>query len=453
MTYDLVINGGTIVTSTTTFRADIGVRGETIAAIGDDLRGTETIDATGKLVIPGAIDSHVHMRTPGAPAEYQDTFYTGSVAAAFGGVTTFLDQAQVLPGTPLGDGLAERMATAEGESVVDYGIHVNVREGSKARLADIEDLLDAGFKRFKFFTYYDGYKVPEEYIFRGMKAIGRANGLSIVHAENDATIRVLTEELRARGSLDTATEAQAHTARMEGAAIRLAVDLAALADTDLLIFHVSCEQGVRELARAKRRGQPAYGEACLHYLLLDESDLTHTPGSTSLAISPPLRNSYHRDALWRGLSTGALDVVSTDHGPRRTFIDEAGTRVTPAGTSGIEVRLALIYQEGVRTGRLTPSQWVNTCCTRPAKVNKLARKGELLPGFDADIVIFDPGEEKYLTPSNLHSDIDHCTYEGMTTHGWPSTTICRGAIIVADSTLRAPKGFGRLIDGAVPANP
>ena len=199
-----------------------------------------------------------------------------------------------------------------------------------------------------------------------------------------------------------------------------------------------------ELARAKEAGYPAFGEACLHYLLLDESLLEDPDVGPAFELSPPLRDETHRAALWAGLVDGTLDVVSTDHGPRRLAPGPSGRLVPPRGTSGIEVRLALLHEFGVRTGRLSPERWVEVCCSGPAEVFGLPSKGRLRPGYDADVVVFDPEKEVTLSHARLHSNIDHSTYEGTTVRGYPVVTICRGEVVVEDGRLCVEPGFGQL---------
>ena len=444
--YDLVIRGGEVVTSHEQYRADVAVRGGKIAAIGLGLRGEREIDASGRLVIPGAIDGHVHMRTNRSTDVYDDTFATGSIAAAFGGVTTMLDQVQVEPGQTLAEGIDLRLAEAEGQSIIDYGFHINLRESSRERIAEMPSIAERGFRRFKFFMFYEGYKLPDEIIFAAMQEVAGFGGLSIVHAENQAVILELIRQNAAAGRTGAFWNARSRPSAIEGEAVHRALAMALVAGSDALIFHVSAADAVRELRLAKQRGQTAYSEACLHYLLLDESALNTTPGDITLDVSPPLRDAAQRNALWEGLEAGVLDIVSSDHGPRRRRPDANGTLIAPPGTSGIEMRLGLMYTEGVRTGRLSLQRWVDACCSRPARVHGLAHKGELRPGYDADIVVFDPEIEMTLSTERMHSNVDHCTYEGFRVKGWPAATVSRGEVLVENGRLTSSTRRGQLID-------
>lgn len=443
--YDLVVRGGQVVTGLGTVPADVGVRGERIAAVGLGLRGHREIDATGLLVLPGAIDAHVHMRTERAADVYDDTFATGSVAAAFGGVTTMLDQAQVEPGLTLSEGLDRRLREAEGESVIDYGFHVNLREPSLERVAEIPQLVARGFRRFKFFMFYETYALPDDIIFAAMQQVARAGGLALVHAENALVIAQILRDHAAAGRTGPAWNARARPPALEGEATHRALALGLVSGARVLILHVTTADGARELRLARARGQEVYGEVCPQYLLLGEEAWEHPDGATALDFSPPLRDAVHRDALWEALGEGAIDIVSTDHGPRRRRLRPDGSRYAPPGTSGIELRLALMYTHGVRSGRLSLPRWVDACCTRPARVHGLARKGRIEPGADADLVLFDPERRLTVSADVLHSDVDYSTYDGMELHGFPVVTIGRGEIIVEHGQLLARRGRGRLL--------
>ncbi len=422
--------------------ADVAVRGERIAAIGSDLRGARELDATGRYVVPGAIDAHVHMRTERPLHVYDDTFETGTTAAAFGGVTTIIDQVQVEPGLSLNDGLDRRLEEAAGHSLVDYAFHMNPREANDAYLAEIPEIAARGIPSFKFFMVYDGFRVPDRFIFAAMQEVGALGGMALVHAENDEIIEELLRQNARAGRTARRHSASARPPAMEGEAVYRSLAMAEVAGVDALIFHLTAAEAVRELRNARARGQIAYGEACLTYLLLDPSALDDPVGGTALDFSPPLRPVEHRDALWAGLADGTIDIVSTDHGPRRRVRGADGSLSTPPGTAGIEVRLALMHTHGVLEGRLTPQQWIDRCCTRPAELFGLERKGRLAPGYDADIVIFDPGRDVPLAADTLHSNIDYSTYDGFTARGFPSTTISRGRLLVHDGELVTQPGDG-----------
>ena len=443
MSLDLVIRGGTIVSSDESYVADVGVRDERIAAIGDHLTGTRVIDADGLYVLPGAIDGHVHMRTNRTTDVYDDTFETGTIAAAFGGVTTMVDQAQVEAGTSLSDGLDRRLEDAA-SSLIDYSMHVNLREASYDRVAEIPAIAARGFPSFKFFMNYETYALPDEIIFAAMQQVAACDGLAIVHAEHRQIIEELERQNEAAGRTGPEWHLSARPPELEGEATHRALALAKVAGARALIFHMTAADALRELRAARDRGQEVYGEVCTQYVLLGDEVIADPLSGTALRFSPPLRTPEHREALWSALADGTLDVISTDHGPRRRALDADGNLFTPPGTSGIEVRLSLFHTFGVLGGLLSLNRWVDACCTRPALVCGLPTKGRIQIGYDADLVIFDPERELTLSHEVLHSDIDYSTYDGVTVRGLPVTTISRGELLVENRELVATPGRGRL---------
>jgi len=443
--HDLVIRGGLLVGAEGEVRADVALQGERIASIGIGLRGRREIDADGLYVLPGAVDGHVHMRTDRPLHVYDDTFETGTIAAAFGGVTAIVDQAQVEPGTPLTDGLRKRRAEADGQCLVDYGLHVNLREPSLERVAEIPAAMAEGCPTVKLFMSYDTYRLPDEILLRAMQQVAGQGGMAVVHAENGAIVAELTRELEQSGRMSAATFPGISPPVMEGEAAHRALAIARLAGCPLLIFHLTTADSLAELRRARDAGQPAFGEALLHHLLLGDELYSDPDLAPQFMGTPPLRPREHREALWAALADRTIDVVSTDHGPRKRLPDEHGVLRHRPGTSGVEVRLTLVHSEGVLAGRIDLARWVELCCTAPARLHGLARKGRLAPGYDADVVLFDPAAEWMLSADVLHSNIDHATYEGMRVRGRPVTTIARGEVVVADGELRAEPGRGRFV--------
>jgi len=394
VTYDLVIKHGQLITASESFVADVAISGERIIAIDADLTGQREIDARGLYVLPGAIDGHVHLTDPTYPPyaiPTADSFATGSLAAACGGVTTLIDFAQPVPGQSLLEALDHRQEDADGHTVIDYSLHLNLRDPDPARLAEIPAIFARGLPSFKFFMAYEGYRLPDIALFRAMEAVAAQEGLAIVHAENFDIIQELRRRFVLEGKTGPRWHVPACPSVMEGEAVHRALALAQLAGVRTLIYHISCAEGVRELRLAKARGQAAFGETCPQYLLLtDEVYERDDLYAQALMISPPLRDTSHQAALWQGLTDGTLDIVSTDHNPRH---QQTNPPAHPAGTASIETRLALLYTFGVKTGRLSLNRWVELCCTRPAHLFGLTCKGHLAPHYDADIVLFDPTKE------------------------------------------------------------
>ena len=445
MSYDLVVRGGLVVTAEQAVVADIAVAGERIAAIGSDLRGAVELDARGLYVVPGAIDGHVHLNDPTFPPYATltaDSFASGTRAAAFGGVTTVVDFAQPDVGESLVDGLEQRLADAAGEAVIDYGLHLNLRDPDPARLAEMPAVFARGVPSFKLYMAYEGYRLPDAAIFRAMEVLGGHGGLAVLHAENDDVIGELGRRFDAEGKTGPAWLAARCPPAAEAEAVHRAIALAGLAGTRLLVFHLSCAESASEVARAKREGRDVAGEVTSHGLVLEQSALCSGDlHAESLAVRPPIRDASQRGALWSAVAARTIDIVSSDHCPRLPL-----EKTHPAGVSGIEARLALVHTFGVGTGRIDLCRWVETCCTRPAELFGLTRKGRLRPGGDADIVLFDPRKQVTLSPETLHSPLPFASYDGVTLTGFPVTTISRGEVIVADGAFLGEAGRGNFVE-------
>jgi len=445
LSYDLVVKDGLVVTAEQATVADVAVAGERIAAIGSGLAGAVELDARGLYVIPGAVDGHVHLTDPTFPpyaVPTADSFATGTRAAAFGGVTTVVDFAQPAVGEMLLEGLDRRLSDADGEAVIDYGLHLNLRDPDPVRLAEIPAVFERGVPSFKLYMAYEGYRLPDAAIFRAMGVIGSRDGLAVLHAENDDVIGQLGRRLEAEGKTGPRWLAAACPPAAEAEAVHRATVLAGLAGARLLVFHLSCAESAYEVAQARKRGQDVAGEVTSHGLVLEQAALCSGDlRAQSLAVRPPIRDSAQRDALWAALRAGAIDIVSSDHCPR---VPLEGRH--PAGVSGIEARLSLVHTFGVGEGLIDLCRWVDTCCTRPAEIFGLTRKGRLSPGCDADIVLFDPQRRVTLSPETLHSPLPFASYDGLVVNGFPVTTISRGEVIVADGAFVAGPGRGRFVE-------
>jgi dihydropyrimidinase len=446
MHYDLVIKGGRVVTADSDTIADVAVKGEQIAAIGADLAAERTIDARGKLVTPGAVDVHVHLEMPIGAFTTSDSFFTGTRAAAYGGTTSVIDFVEAKPQQRLPEVLAERRALADAGAVVDYGLHMTIGPDDMDKLAQLQEVYDAGCVSFKLYMAY-GLRLRDDQLFRALRAIHKVNGWPVIHAENWDVIQALIRSNLELGHIEPCWHPRSRPALMEGEATGRAIDIATLAQTRIHIFHVSCDDAVQRIAAARRRGLPVTAETCPQYLL-NTQDAYDRPGVEGAlpVCSPPIRDAQSQDALWLALSRGDLQVVSTDHCPFTRAEKESGLQAfnrIPGGVPSIEIRFPALYSEGVRKGRISLRQWVDACCTSPARLAGLQRKGEIAVGYDADLVIFDTEKVVQVSDSVLHENVDWTLYEDKAITGWPSVTLSRGEVIVEDGAFRGEAGRGR----------
>ena len=444
LTYDLVLKNGLLITSHECFVADVGIIGERIGAIGQVLSGAREIEARGLYVVPGAVDGHVHLTDPRYAPLYTpgaDSFLVGTRAAAFGGVTSIVDFAAPKAGANLVEELDQRIREAEGQVVIDFTLNLTLRDCAPNRIHELPDIFGRGITSIKLFMAYEGYRLDDLTIFRAMEVVAAHHGLAIVHAENFSIIQELERRLSAEHAGQPRQHLAARPASAEGDAVHRAIALAQVSGAPLLLYHQTCEQGVNEIRLAKARGQVVFGEVCVAQLIYTSDDyLGSLERGFSLLTSPPIRERWHQEALWQGLADGTLDLVSTDHGPRLRQPGQPGF-----GLSGIEARFALVHHFGVQAGRISLSRWVDVCCTKPAEIFGLPRKGKLLPGYDADIVLFDPKQQVVFSHQTLNSAIDYCTYAGITVTGYPVMTISRGEVIVSDGEFVGKHGRGMFI--------
>ena len=451
--YDLVIKDGTIVTADAVYEADLAVSGETIAAIGHYLRGRRELSAAGRYVIPGGVDIHVHLGMPIGPFTSTDDFTHGTRAAAFGGTTAIVDFVETGPDETMLQALAARRAKAEGQAVIDYGLHMTIGPADIPRLDQVAAARAAGCGSFKLYMAY-GLRLTDGDLLLALEAVRDAGAMPVVHAENWDVITTLIRRNLAAGRTTPHWHPRSRPPELEAEAASRVIDIAAWVGTPVHIFHVSCAATAERIAAAKMRGLPVTGETCPQYLYLTD-DLYDRPGvAGALPIcAPPLRPAADGQALWRALAGGALDLVTTDHCPFTAAEKATGladfSRI-PGGVPSIESRLALVYDGLVNRGRggeraTALRRWVDVCATTPAALMGFSRKGRLLPGYDADIVIFDPNLEKTISPETLHETAGWSPYEGTAVRGWPVTTISRGEILVEDGEWRGTAGHGQFV--------
>ncbi|MDX1417410.1 MAG: dihydropyrimidinase [Candidatus Promineifilaceae bacterium] len=448
MSFDLVIKNGTVVTADAVFWADIGIQGESIAAIGQELNAENQINAAGKLVVPGAVDIHVHFQMPIGDFISSDDFFSGTRAAALGGTTTIVDFVEPDEDESMLAALSKRRAEADPRVVIDYGLHMTIGPTEIGKLGEVQAVNEAGCGSFKMYMAY-GLRLDDGQLLQALEAVRQVNGLPVVHAENWDVICMLIEQNLAQGNRTPHWHPRSRPARFEGEAVGRLIELADYVGTRVHVFHVTCDEAVQAIARARRNGKPVTGETCPQYLLLTQ-DVYDAPGVRGAwpVCSPPIRGQEAQDALWRALSEGNLQVVTTDHCPFTSADKATGLgdfSQIPGGVPSVESRLAAVYSCGVRTGRLTLNQWVDTCCSAPAELAGFKRKGRILPGYDADLVIFDPDQQKTLSTETLHENVDWTPYEGIELVGWPEMTISRGEIVVKGGQFSGREGRGRFV--------
>lgn len=448
--YELVIANGLLITPSGVVEADLAIDGERIAAVGFGLNGDRVIDAEGCYVLPGGVDPHVHLQLALAGRVSTDSFSTGTIAAACGGTTTIVDFADPQPEQSMLDALAVRRAEADGKVAIDYGLHMTVptwHGADAARLHEIPAVIDAGCLTFKLYQAYTRMELDDVALYRTLRAVGRAGGRVVLHSETGPLLDVLRAEAVAGGNAAAIWHERTRPARLEATAIHRAAEIAHLAECPLYIFHVGNTEAVAEIVAARLRGVDIVGESCPQYLLLTaEKHLQRSDGNLYIC-APPLRSHEDQDAVWLALIDDDLQVVSTDHCPwtRAEKLGASTFADVPGGIPSIEARLLLVHHFGVVEERMDLTRWVEICCTNPARLMGLDRKGALLPGYDADLVIFDPKREKTITVDALHEAADWTPYAGMTLAGWPRTVLLRGQIIVEDENYVGQPGQGRFV--------
>jgi dihydropyrimidinase len=451
-----LIKGGTIINADATTVADVLVDGQQIALIGDqlDVEADRTIDASGKWVIPGAIDAHTHMELPFGGTFAKDTFETGTRAAAFGGTTTVIDFAVQSKGRSLREGLDAWHAKAEGNACIDYGFHMIMSDVTDESLKEMDRLVDEGVTDFKLFTAYPGVFFSDDgAIFRAMQQTATNGGLILMHAENGLAIDVVAEQNVSAGNTDPYYHGTSRSPVMEGEATNRVIRLAQVAGVPVYIVHLSATEALTEVRRARDEGLPAYAETCPQYLFLTLEDMGNGFEGAKFVCSPPLRTAEHAGELWKGLAKDDLQVVSTDHCPfdfhGQKDLGRDDFRKVPNGLPGVEDRVDLLHSGGVVGGRLTPNRWVEVISAAPARMFGLAgRKGVVAVGADADIVVYDPQARRTISAETHHMDVDYSCYEGREVTGRSAIVLSRGKVIVDGDEWLGSAGDGRFLKRA-----
>ncbi|MEM7506086.1 MAG: dihydropyrimidinase [Pseudomonadota bacterium] len=448
-----VIKGGTVCTADRSWKADVLIEGEKIAAIGENLQGDEVIDASEAYVIPGGIDPHTHLEMPFMGTTAAETFESGTWAAATGGTTMLVDF--VLPGE---DGslmnAVEAWDKKSGHQIcTDISYHMAITGWSEQIFEDMAEVVQRGINTFKHFMAYKGaLMIEDDEMFASFQRCAALGAMPLVHAENGDVVAALQEKYMAEGITGPEGHAFSRPPEVEGEAANRAIMIADAAGVPLYIVHVSCEQAHEAIRRARQKGMRVYGEPLIQHLTLDESEYFNKDWEYAArrVMSPPFRDKAHQDGLWAGLAAGSLQVVATDHAAFTTeqkHMGDTGFPMIPNGTGGLEDRMPVLWTKGVETGRLTPNEFVAVTATNIAKVlNIYPKKGAIVEGADADVVVWDPKISKTISATTQKSIIDYNVFEGIEVTAQARYTLSRGEVIWEHGKNSQPQpGRGRFV--------
>jgi dihydropyrimidinase len=449
-----LIQNGTVVTARETRQADVLIEDGKIKEVraGIPADNARAIDARGMYVIPGGIDAHTHLDMPFGGTTSSDDFETGTRAAAFGGTTSIVDFAIQPRGTRMRDALDTWRKKAEGRACVDYGLHMIVTDLGGAGLEDMDEMVNEGVASFKLFMAYPNVlMVDDATIFRALSQTAKNGALICMHAENGSVIDVMIARALAEGKKAPVYHALTRPPRAEAEAVHRAIAMAEIAGAPVYIVHLSSEDALNQVREARDRGVPAFAETCPQYLLLSIEELER-PGfeGAKYVFTPPLRPRKHLPKLWDGLKHDHLQVVSTDHCPfcfkdQKAMGKDDFTKI-PNGGPGIENRMQLIYHHGVNAGKLTLNRFVEITSTAPARIfGMYPNKGEIAPGSDADLVIWDPEVRHVISAETHHMRVDYSMYEGFEVRGNARTVMSRGEVVVDNGAFLGKAGRGRYL--------
>lgn len=453
--FDLTIRNGTIVTADEKKRADIGVNDGVVSGIGEDLQpGARDIDASGRLVLPGGIDGHCHIEQLSSFGVMNaDDFYSATVSAAHGGTTTVIPFAAQQRGDSVTEVVRNYRALADEKAVIDYHFHIIVTDPTRKVLEEeLPPLIAEGFRSIKVFMTYEAVRIDDYQMLEVLEVARRHGALVVVHAENNDIIRWTTDRLLTGGHTQAKYHAVSHPRIAEAEAVHRAIMLARLIDVPILIFHVTTREAMEEIRRAQDAGLKVYGETCPQYVSLTAMDLDR-PGTegAKFCCSPPPRDTSDQEAMWQGIRDNTFQVFNSDHAPYR-YDDTGKLKAGPNptfkqianGLPGIELRMPLLFSEGVNKGRIDVCRFVELTSTNMARLYGLhPHKGTIEVGCDADIAIWDPELEKKITNQTTHDTTGYTPFEGRTIKGWPITVLSRGRIVIDDGKLHVGRGSGQ----------
>ena len=449
-----LIKNGRIITAEHDYTADVYIEKDKITTIGASLKiaADDVIDANGKYVIPGGIDVHTHLDMPFGGTTSCDDFETGTRAAAFGGTTCIVDFATQSKGTRMRSALDTWCKKADGKATIDYGLHMIITDLPVAHLEDMSDMVREGVTSFKLFMAYPNVLMADDAtIFRAMRHTAKTGALVCMHAENGGVIDVIVQQALAEGKTAPIYHALTRPTTAEGEAVNRSIALAEMAGAPVYIVHLSCNDALEKVAEARDKGIPVYAETCPQYLFLSLDDM-NKPGfeDAKVVFTPPLREKWNQDKLWTGLKKNTLQVVSTDHCPfcfkeQKELGKDNFTKI-PNGGPGIEHRLQLLFDGGVRQGRISLNRWVELTSATPAKMFGLyPRKGTIAVASDADIVIWDPEKDYTISVKTHHMAVDYSMFEGRKVKGNIDTVFSRGEKIIQNDKFLGKAGRGNFV--------
>ncbi|MBP2169576.1 dihydropyrimidinase [Erwinia toletana] len=463
--YDVIVKNADIVTASERYLGDIGISNGKVAVIAatlDASQAKQVIDAHGRMVTPGGVDAHCHLDQPSTDGSAgADDFISGTRSAACGGTTTVIPFAMQFKGQSLHDAVADYHQRAEGKACIDYAFHLIITDASAAVIAELPQMVKQGYTSFKIYMTYEALKLSDHHILNVLDAARQLGAISMIHAENDDCISWLTERLKSEGKISPRYHAVAHSQIGEREATHRAISLAELVDVPILLVHVSSRAAVEQIYWSRGQGINIFSETCPQYLFLTAEDLGIDDSfhGAKCICSPPPRDTDSQQAVWNALANGTFSIFSSDHCPfnyddpqgKKLHGEDASFDLVPNGIAGLETRLPLLMSEGVLKNRISAQRFVDLTATAPAKLYGLyPQKGTLMPGSDADLVIWDTDCHKTIHNDQLHSAADYTPYEGKEVHAWPAITLSRGDIVWRDNQFTGQRGNGQFLHCALP---